>query len=402
MNSPPAPTRRTFAIVGIAAFSYTCLMFIWFTLPAYLSPIIDELGLSSTEAGIVVGAVPLTYIPLALLSGLFVDRVGPGRSLAIGVLLFGLAQIGRSTVSDFWSLLGFTILIGVGATTITFGLPKLVSMLFPPDRTGAPSAIYLVAANTGSATAFALGRPLIGPLLGGWRPLFFWSGLLAVVYAIGWLGLALLLGLDNVGDPSDGSLQGMVDDLLTVLSHRELQVLVLIGTMYLLVGHGVQGWLPTVLEDRGISAAVAGVTTSGFVVALVVGIVTVPTIADRLGRRPTALSVCGIFVSVGVLTIMFAPTPGLSVVGVVIAGIGAGGISPLLRAMPPAFDGIGARLTGTAVGFIFAVGEIGGFLGPVLIGALHETTGSFLPGFGLLAIGGLVVAVLGVVLRRMA
>ncbi|WP_222920434.1 MFS transporter [Natrinema sp. SYSU A 869] len=399
--------RRAYAAVVAGTLGYTCLMFIWFSLPAYLSTIIDELGLSGTQAGVVAGAVPLTYIPIALFTGMVVDRVGPGRSLAAGVLIYGVAQVARSFAAGFPSLLAATLLIGVGATAITFGLPKLVSVLFPPDETGFPSSIYLVGASAGTASAFAVGRPVLGPLLGGWRALFFWSGVVAIAYGLCWFVVARRLGIDarnraaNGANAADSSLSlaAIRRDLTLVLTHRELQLVVVVGTMYLLIAHGMQGWLPTLLESRGYSPDRAGRTTSLLVAANVVGVLTVPAVADRLGVRRTALMVCGLVAGLGITGVLSSGLGLLLLGSVVVTGFGFGGLSPLIRAIPPELEGIGARLTGTAVGFIFAVGEIGGFLGPVLIGTLYDLTGSYVPGLGLLASAGLVIAVAGGVLR---
>ncbi len=406
--------RRTYGIVVTATLAYTCLMFVWFSLPAYLSTIIAELELSGTQAGVVAGAVPLTYIPLALFSGLAVDRIGPGRSLAAGAVIFGVAQAGRSVAAGFPSLLALTLLLGVGATAITFGLPKLVSTLFPPSRTGFPSSIYLVGASAGTALAFGVGRPILGPWLGGWRPLFLWSGLVAVGYGLGWYLLARRLRIDEraaandaseraPGDENGSPLESIRRDLRLILTHRELQLVVVVGTMYLLASHGIQGWLPTVLEARGVSPGLAGQTTSLFVAAYAVGIFTVPVLADRYEARPTALIGCGAVFCTGTVGVVLADGIGPALLGsIVVAGLGVGGLSPLVRAIPPALEGIGARLTGTAVGFIFAVGEIGGFLGPVLIGTSHDLTGSYAPGLGLIAAAGIVVAFAGATLRRLA
>jgi cyanate permease len=395
--------RRAYGLVVIASVGYTCLMFIWFSLPAYLSSIIEQMGLTGTQAGVLVGAVPLTYIPLALFSGVVIDRVGPGRGLATGVLIYGVAQIGRSFAPGFPSLLSFTLLIGVGATAITFGLPKLVSGLFPSARTGPPSSIYLLGASAGSAGVFAVGRPILGPVLGGWRPLFFWSGIVAVIYAVVWFAIAWRAGIDDYTSEQDLSFStdSISHDLRLILSHRELQLIVIIGMMNLLINHGTQGWLPTVLESRGLPPNLAGQTTSVFVAAFAVGVSLVPIVADRYSARGAAVVTCGSFIFFGTLGIVVGDIHFLMFAGVVVTGIGTGGLSPLIRAIPPDLDGVGARLTGTAMGFIFAVGEIGGFLGPVLIGTFHQVTGSFIPGLVLLSFAGAVVVLTGVVLRRM-
>ncbi|MFC6824341.1 CynX/NimT family MFS transporter [Halopelagius fulvigenes] len=394
-------TRRAYGLVVVAAFAYTCLMFVWFSLPAYLSRIVEDVGLTGTQAGLLVGAVPLTYIPLALFSGVAIDRVGPGRSLAAGVSVYGVAQIARSVALGFPSLLASTLLLGVGATAVTFGLPKLVSILFPPERTGLPSSIYLIGAAAGSAGAFGVGRPLLGPLLGGWRPLFLWSGLAAVAYALLWYAISRKAGIDDsTAEGESFSVRSVGRDLRLVLSHRELRFVVAVGTMYLLVNHGIQGWLPTILESRGLSPDRAGVTTSLFVAAAAVSTLLLPAVADRYAARRTALVACGSVVFLGVLGTALSGIGPLLFLGVAVTGAGVGGISPLVRAIPPDLEGIGPRLTGTAMGFVFAVGEVGGFLGPVLIGTFREETNSFVPGFAMLAAAGLVVVLAGEGLRR--
>jgi cyanate permease len=404
---------RAYGLVLAGALSYAALTFIWFSLAAYLPTIIDDLELSGTQAGLLAGAVPATYIPLALFSGLAVDRVGPRRGLAVGLLLFGSAQVGRSVAGDFPSMLALTLLLGTGATLITFGLPKLVSVLFPPARTGLPSSVYLVGSSSGTAGAFALGRPVFGPALGGWRPLFLWSGVAALAYAAVWLAVSWALGLrasgsgrttngsgrtasDGSGDSEGGSTVPSVrEDLVAVLTHRELRLVVAVGVAYLLIVHGMQGWLPTVLESRGLDPDRAGQTTTLLVGANVVGVLTVPGLADRFDARRLAVIGSGAVAATGVAGVIVGSAGPLAALGIVAAGYGVGGLSPLVRAIPPDLDGVGSRLTGTAVGLVFAVGEVGGFFGPVLVGSLYDVTGSYAPGLGVLVAGGLVAVLAG-------
>lgn len=382
--------RRAFVLVVAGAGIYATLTFAWFSLPAYLAVVLEDVGLSATQGGILVGAIPLTYIPLALASGLAVDRIGPVRSLAIALAVIGTAQLLRGLAFDFPTLLLTTILLGVGATLVTFGLPKLVAVLFPPAETGFPSSIYLVGSAGGSGLAFAVGRPVLGPWLGGWRPLFIWTGVATIVFVGFWLVLARLLDPPKAAE-SGGTATGLARirrDLVTVLTHRKLRLVIVLGITYLLVIHGMQGWLPTILESRGLSPGSAGRTTTLLVVANVTGVLTIPGIADRLERRRTAIVLSGACVGIGVLGVIVGDTSIVTVAGIMAAGFGVGGISPMVRALPSSFDDIGPRLTATAVGLVFAIGEIGGVGGPVLIGLLYDLTGSYGPGLGILAASG--------------
>ena len=398
----PRTTAGSYALLLLGSVGYALYTFDWFLLSAFLDPVIAALDLSGTEAGVVTGAVPLSYVPLALVSGLVVDRAGAHNAVGVGLLLVGAAGAVRSGATGFVSILLPTLLLGVGGTGLTFGLPKLVADLFPAERTGSTSSVYVVGASLGTAAAFGLGRPVLGSTLGGWRPAFYWSGVVTVGFAIAFLTVSrpLWSRVDRVSDAADAdrsfSLASLRRDVGAVLSNRGLRYLVVIGTMRLLVTHGVQGWLVVVLESRGLAAGAAATVASLLVVARIVGTVTVPPLSDRYTARRAAVVACGALGAVGTAAVLVAGASlPATVVAVGLVGVGLGGLSPLVRALPTELDGIGPRLTATANGLIFTVGEVGGFVGPFLVGGLRDLTGSFAPGFAVLTAASVVVAVAG-------
>jgi cyanate permease len=418
MSGREASAVRRSLTLALGSASYFLFLFSWFLLPAFLTPVIDDLGLSETAAGVLNGAVPLVYVPLGLASGLVVERVGWRRGIGAGLLVLGTGQALRSAAVGFPTMLLPTLLIGVGGMGVTFGLPKLVSALFPPDRSGRASAVYLVGSSLGSATAFALARPVIGPLLGGWRPAFRWSGVLVVAFALGWLLLArVLVGStppdreeEAGGDGGDGgvgaatfSLASLRRDVGQVLGHRALRLIVVVGTMYLFVIHGTQTWLPRILEARGASPALAGTLGSLLILSNLAGVVTIPPLSERLGTRRWTVVACGGLAAAGVVGLAGAGASLGPVAAVVVAtGVGLGGLSPLVRSIPIELDGIGPRLTATATGLIFSVGEIGGFLGPFVVGSLRDATGTFATGLLVLSVGGAVVVAAGLAMSEPA
>jgi cyanate permease len=396
-----APGSYGLAVLG--AVSYLLLMANWFVLPAFLEPISDELGLTSTQAGVLVGAVPLTYVPLSLVTGLVLDRIGARRGIALAVLVYGSAQLLRSVAGGYPALLAATVLFAVGATGITFGLPKLVAGQFPPGLLGTMSTVYILGSYAGTASAYSVGRALVGPELGGWRPTFRLFGVAALAFLAVWVPVAWWharrhgtpYGDDggSVDESDEGafSFASLRADLSRVFTHRVMQLLVVVGTVYLLLAHSLQGWIPTLLESRGVAAGTAASVATLFVVGQAVGTVTVPPVSDRLGRRRPAVVACGIGGVVGVVGLAVAGSVVAAGAAVLVVGWGVGGVSPLVRAIPTEVEEIGPALTATAVSLVFAVGELGGFFGPFLVGSLRDLTGSFLPGLGVLVVGAVVL-----------
>lgn len=392
---------ESYVLLGLASVGYFLFTFSWFSLAAYLVPIIEELGLSSTQAGVVTGAVQLSYIPISLVSGLVIDRLGSRTSLGVGLFVIGIAHVLRGLSGEFVTILLPTLLLGVGGTAVTFGLPKLVSELFPPERSGTMSSVYIVGATLGSATVFAVARPLVGPLAGGWRPFFLYTGAAVVAFALLWAAVSWYLWgrierFSGSSDDQSFSLASMRSDLVRVFTHYGLLLLVVVGTMRLFISHGLSNWLPTILEARGMTPALAGTITSLFILIRILGIVGVPALSDRFGTRRLPIVACGLAGTLGMVGLIVASSlPGIVLSLVLVGTFVIGGLSPLVRAIPIEMDGIGPRLTAVANGLIFTVGEVGGFMGPFLIGLLHDLTGSFAPALGLLAAGSLVAAIAG-------
>jgi cyanate permease len=426
-------SRGDYLLLGLASLGYACLTFVWFSVAAFLPVLTTGLGLSGTDAGLLTGIIPLVYVPFSLASGLAIDRIGAPRAIATGLLLFGVAQLARGFAPGFPTLLALTGLVGLGGTAITFGLPKLVAERFSPTRSGTLSSVYLLGSYLGIAAAFGLGRAILGPLLGGWRPVFRWSGLAVLGFALVWIAAAGWVArrhdhdadrrtgeTDTEHDASEANeadggtelgtgtaadaeseedrtaVRSIGADLKRVGTHPEMRLLVLVGAMYLFTLHGLQNWLAVALEARGVGPSIAAGMATLFVAARALGTLSIPPLSDLLSRRRGAVMTCGALAAIGVLGLLRSGTA-LVLTGVVITlvGVGLGGLGPLVRALPIEFEGIGPEFTGTAVGLIFAIGELGGFAGPFLVGAIRDLTGSFEVALSVFVLGGLLVVFAG-------
>lgn len=105
------------------------------------------------------------------------------------------------------------------------------------------------------------------------------------------------------------------------------------------------------LEIRRFSPGLAGSITSLLVVRQVVDVLTIPAHRTPQTEASEARRLCRDRVRRRART---APGP------IILVGLGADGILPLIRAISIKLDGISPALTGTAVRLVFDVGEIGG------------------------------------------
>jgi fucose permease len=75
----------------------------------------------------------------------------------------------------------------------------------------------------------------------------------------------------------------------------------------------------------------------------------------------------------------------LRVLVIALEGFCASALIPLMLNTLMETPSVGARNMGAAGGLFFAVGEVGGTLGPVLLGLTADMTGSFMSGMLILA-----------------
>lgn len=177
--------------IGLAVSVSAILMI---PLGLYLKPITAEFGWSRTQFSTAVALAGLCNAIMLPIAGFFVDRFGPPRIIAIGVLLAGGCYAALSLASSFaWfaALLCTTVMAGTLA-----GYPAYLSLVerWFDKRLGLALAI----ASAGVAVGVAASSWAITTILEsrGWRQAFLAVGCGAL--AIGLVNVALLIR-DNRG-----------------------------------------------------------------------------------------------------------------------------------------------------------------------------------------------------------
>jgi MFS transporter, NNP family, nitrate/nitrite transporter len=390
----PIPTRtlddvRTYGHkpTVFAAFLHFDLSFmIWVLLGALGVSISETLGLSAAEKGLMV-AIPilsgsLMRIPLGLLS----DRFG-GRRVGLGMLLalFIPLIVGWRSGTSLDVLVAVGLMLGVAGASFAVVLP-LASRWYPPERQGLVMGIA-AAGNSGTVIA-NLVAPRVAAVV-GWQNVLGLTMLpLVVVLVTFWF-----LAKDSPARMAHQSLGAY----LNALRQRELWWLCLLYSVTFGGYVGLSSFMPLLLRDQYQLPAV----TAGYLTALaaLAGSGLRPVggwVADRVGGvRLLSVLLGGIAASYLAASRLPALTPMvvILVAAMVCLGLGNGAVFQLV---PQCFR----RQIGVATGVVGAIGGLGGFMLPTMLGQFKQHTGSF--GTGFVVLGTVALGALGLLRWLMA
>jgi cyanate permease len=152
-------------------------------------------------------------------------------------------------------------------------------------------------------------------------------------------------------------------------------VVLAIGFLYFLIGHGFANWLPNILEVGGLPPTEAGLIAS---IPLIVGIpavLIIPAVITK-HQRKYLLGLTTLLMGVVLLFILRLSDYYL-MAALFFWGILSSYGMPVLILTLMDIPEIGSRYMGSVGGLLFCIGEMGGFLGPLIIGIFKDLAGNF-------------------------
>ncbi len=375
----PAPPqdRANWRMLALAWLAYSGFGIISSSLPALITPIRTELHLTYSEVGILLGAWQLVYIVASYPAGVFVDRVGTHRSLTLGILLVAISGLMRAFATDFTALFLSVAIFGIGGPIISIGVPKVIASWFSGRPRVTAAGIYSTGSTSGSILSLSTTNSLVLPMLGSWQATCAVYGSIVVGIAATWW----LLARDPPKPPVRAGGAPAIsfrDACMTVLTTKAVWLVVIVGFTGFMINHGFRSWLPQILESKGMSAADAGYLAALPGLASIAGSITTARMAAKFPRK---VVIASCLVTVGVALVAVNLLTGLPLVlALAVQGFFAGGVGPVLLTILMDLREVGAGAMGAAAGIYFAVGEVGGFAGPSVMGVLKDWTGGFTAG----------------------
>jgi MFS transporter, NNP family, nitrate/nitrite transporter len=336
----------------------------------------DELDLSSLQQAFLV-AVPVVVGSLGRIPvGALTDRFGARTMFPIVSALTVLPVLYIGLVADSYPELvvgGFVL--GLGGTTFAIGIP-LVNAWFPPQRRGLALGVF--GAGMGGTALSAFTTVALADAYGRAAPF-----LLVAVLLLTYTAVAAVLLRDAPGRvPATGSF------LARTWRTARLPVT---GQLSLLYAVGFGGfvafsvYLPTYLRNAfDLSPQDAAMRTAGFVVLAVALRPVGGWLSDRFGPVPVLTAcflVAAVLAAVTALELPLMPVGTVAFLGLAAAlGASSGAVFALVAVLSPP-DKVGG-----VTGLVGAAGGLGGFVPPLVMGAIYGATGDYSLGLALLAV----------------
>ena len=367
-----------------------------------------DLHLSDTAYGFGAGLFFLGYCLFEVPSNLILERVGARRWIARIMIGWGIVSMGMMFITGPQSFYAARVLLGLAEAGFFPGFVLYLTYWIPAADRARTGALFMMAAPV----SIVIGAPLSEALLTldgrlglqGWQWLFLIEGFPAVL--LGFLALRVL-----TDRPEQATWLPAADrEWLTrtmneeharrsTVGHASLGRTLASGRVWLLcavyflntsVTYGIFLWLPKMLrESSGASGfALSGLTMIPFTAALV-AMVLVGRHSDRTGERKYHVAACASVAALGLLLAAASQhNIWLLVLSFTLSQMGQRSVMSVFWAIPPIFlGGIGAA---AGIGLINAIGNLGGWFGPSMMGWLRDTTGGYVG--GLLVLAGVLIA----------
>ena len=368
-----------------------------------------DIGLSDAAYAFGAGLFFWGYAILEVPSNLVLARVGARVWIARIMIGWGLVSSAMMFVSGPWSFAAFRLALGVAEAGFFPGMILYLTYWFPAAERARAVAFFM----TATALTGVVGGPLSGVLmqlegvlgLRGWQWLFLLEGIPAIILGVvtlyymtdrpeqaRWLApeerewLCARLADERSAHPADHS-------FAAALRSPMLWMFCAIYFCNNVGFYGLTFWLPKIVQNfSGLGTLGTTMLSALPYTCAVVVMVLVARHSDLTRERRLHVAAVSATGSLGLFLASRATTPTESLLAICLTAAG------IWSVMAPFWALVTATLSGTAaaggIAFINALGNLGGFFGPSIIGLVHQRTGSFQSALAVLAIAPLTLALL--------
>jgi sugar phosphate permease len=356
-----------------------------------------DLGFNDKVVGLGAGMFFIGYVVLEIPGALIAERWSARRWIARIMISWGIITALMAFIHTAREFYLVRFLVGAAEAGFFPAVIVYVSHWFRyQDRAKAIAVFY--AANP---LSYVIGSPLAGLLLGitwlglrGWRWLFILEGIPAVVFGVitifyltDWPRAATWLQPDERDwINSELEIEKLAKQkvrsytIWQAFSQRDVILLTLSYFCATTGGYGISFWLPSILKrlsgqsDIRVTLFAALPYLAGFVMQQFNGWHSDKT-SERRWHSALPILLCGLFL---LLAVILGSNLSLAVTLFTLVGASYFAFHPCFWAVPTAF--LSESAAAASIGLINSLGNLGGFVGPLMMGYLVHRTHSFTAG----------------------
>jgi MFS transporter, ACS family, tartrate transporter len=368
--------------------------------------LVDDLDIISEGAyGLGAGMFYVGYLLFEVPSNLILARMGARRWIARILVSWGVISSCMLLVQGAWSFYALRVLLGVAEAGFFPGIILYLSHWFPARERARAVATFMTASLIASIVGNPVGKMILEYLdqtagLAGWQWVFILEGIPAVL--LGFVTLYYLTDRPEQASwltaPERGWLaQRMSEEetqrhqqhgLTMLRALADLRVWLLIGVYFTVaMGENSYGfYVVNFLEGRfpDWSGVEIGFLATVPAIAAMIAMVPVGAHSDRTGERRWHVAGAAFVAACGWTLAAVSPSPWLFLFALMLTSAGMKSMLPIFWSLPTSF------LSGTAaaggIALINSVANLGGLLGPAIIGRVKGATGSFTDGQLIMAV----------------
>ena len=275
-------------------------------LPEY----VDELGLSKAEAGILSASYAAGTLAASLPAGFVASRMGPKRTVIMGLLLLGSASVVFGFADQILLLDCARFVQGIAGALIWSGALTWLISAAPEENRGS-----VIGTALGTAVAGALLGPALGAIAGSIGTEIVFSSVLVIT-------VLLSIGASTLEETAAPEAQNLGEVMATLVSRPVLESAAFVAVPSVMFG-AIEVLVPLRIDALGGSH---GLIAAGFIAGAGLEAMLAPIagrMSDRVGRRlpyVIGLSICAF----AMIVIAFVPSLEEVLVGLIVTSLGAG------------------------------------------------------------------------------
>jgi MFS family permease len=363
----------------------------------------QALGMSGGIAGLAAGIFFWGYLVLQVPAGHIAEHGSAKKFITWSILGWGCISLLTGLVQNSWQLLLMRFLLGVSEGGVYASILIVIGNWFPQKERGRANALFMLSLPLGAAVT----NPISGFMVAhySWRGLFFFEGVVSLAMITIWWPL-----ISDRPEQAKWISNEEKEFLLTTLAEekakivaamkmapqvkwsykqlfkdKNLFILAIVKACETTGTYGYLIWLPVMLKRlTKMSMTNVGWLSALPLTACMFGIYWFGALSDRKGnRRIWCANGCWGFAIVLWLSTLFPNYMWFSYALIVVAGMLSKAVESPYWTMPLIVFRPG--IAGGATGILNGVGNFGGFIGPVLLGALMTKSGNMVYGIDILA-----------------